>query len=454
MEDNNKQLEQFFKQSMDRFNESPDDLVWDNISDRLDQDIPWYLLLWNKSKTWLPLFLAILLVAGSWMYQSSEGPESSIEQQTKINTTLLTENSQLKAQQQLNDNNIEHYKKQIASLNSELSTLKKAAKQTADHKSQTSSNNQNTEQLLSTLEQENSNLMRRNLQLEDELLNIKKAIADCNAERSFLLANVAESLKEEKEATETVSDIETEPEKLTLLGYFPWKKTLDKAFTLEIDDPLKNMNFQATKRAKSDKKPNRYRLGASARFFNTYVQNSRQVNPGRSWGLKQEYRVSKRFSLTHMLHYNEQEYTINNNDAPLSEDVLERFPGGLDRENSVVSQVDARSKYIDTNLGIKWNLTPNKKDFNWYINPSAVWQLYLPQEFQFTISQADDIIVTENRYVGSLGSANIEFGTEKKLSNGLRLVLNAYYEQSFIPVGFDHQYVSIAGLGTKLMFGK
>ncbi len=448
MEDNNKRLEQFFQQSMDRFNESPDDLVWDNIADRLDDDAPWYLLLWRNYKHWLPLLLALMLLGTYWMFQKDNSNGFNIEQQNKYMSQLTVKNDQLEEKLKTFTSEIDQYKNQLATLKSQLHEQAQTG-ENENVKNKYSKKAPSTDDKIYTLIRANKTLKQELANMQSKMENLQSALNICTTNyHSLVKAKDTQTIEQEVQKVNSAG--------LSLIPYFPWKKTLNKDFKLPEKDAHQSMVFTPKSSiTKKGAKPKRYRLGPSARLFNTYVQNSAQVNPGRSWGLKQEYKLNHRFSLSHMLHYNEQEYTISNaNNNPLSADVLERIPGGIERENTSVSQVDARSKYLDTNLGIKWNLTPNKKDFNWYINPSIVWQLYLPQEFQFSIAQADDIIVTENRYLGSLGSANIELGTEKRLANNLRLVVNAYYEQSFIPVGFDYQYLSIAGIGTKLMFGQ
>ena len=111
MEDINNNMEEFFKRSMDRFDESPSDDVWTNISDRIDLDAKWYDPIIFKLRAILPILLAAMLVASNILYSNYKTSDLSNQLSFAKNKiqTLQNENQSFKTE----INNIDEIKNEF-----------------------------------------------------------------------------------------------------------------------------------------------------------------------------------------------------------------------------------------------------------------------------------------------------------------------------------------------------
>ncbi len=87
---NNNNIEDFFNQSMEQFNNAPPDLVWDNIENKLDNNTPFY-----KNKIfWIFNILGIIFIS-SFIYYAYQS-EQKINNLIQENKKLGEENSEIK----------------------------------------------------------------------------------------------------------------------------------------------------------------------------------------------------------------------------------------------------------------------------------------------------------------------------------------------------------------------
>lgn len=198
-------------------------------------------------------------------------------------------------------------------------------------------------------------------------------------------------------------------------------------------------------------KNKRLKLGIKARYFHVFVNDAQKINPGYSQGIRSEFLLNNKWSVTSDLHFNVQEYTIKETQGSIPTESLQRFPGGLE-DNQNVESIQARTRYIDFNLGIKYMPNYDPKRFSFFINPSVVWQLFLPQEYQFGLFQESNVHYTDLTYTAYFGSGNLTLGFEKRIAKNMRFQINIWGEHSFIPMGYEQEYLEMFGVGSALLF--
>lgn len=443
MEEKNNNMEEFFQRSLAQFDEVPSNQIWDKIDKRLDNDQKWYANLFTWFKTLVPLLLALLMIGAYHLYSSN-----------KINSN---QNSLLSAQQTI---------QKLEKENQRLSIL----------------NNQNSERINSYAAQVQSNEKQYNV-LNNQLVDLKASFQnnqkafktqssfDENAYSDLLVLyeNQTKDIVALKKKNNTNSELSNRLEANNIMGskqanydkhfsylipkisnyYYPIKDILIiKRFEgLHNNKDQESLNKDFTNKLKR----NKFRFGINARYFNTLVESSNLVNPGFSWGLRAEYNLRNKWFITSDLHYNDQVYSVDPGVGGFSTESLKKYPLGIDDRNSV-KNISTRTKYFDYNLGIKYLINPANNKFNFYLNPSIVWQLYLPQEYTYGLVQANDLFHTQREYTAYLGSGNLKFGLEKNLNERMLFQLNLWAEQSFIELGYDKKYVTMFGLGSSILF--
>lgn len=436
MKEDDKRMEEFFRQSMDKFDDSPSRDVWGEVSDRIASEET----LMTKSKRWfrnaLPFLALFFLFTAASLYSYA-----TITKLKSQNSSLLIENEQL------------HHS--ISILNEDNATLKK-----------TTTKLQND---LTIIRQEKKNI-------EFDIETSQKALANAIYQNSkltqeFKLANILH-LDYEKQLQTCMNQLEdytllsnnskNQNKRLKESSLNPLSTHLAKGPILsKTNDPMERLLKQQTNKYKQYVEDEeeikffdlKYRYGITGRGFNTFVKNSNQINFGKSYGFIHELYLGRRWSLNHAVQYNEQEYTLESDRNGLSEEILKNFPDNPSAYANV-SSVKAQAKYLDTHLGFKYQIPNKKKTGSYYISPSAVWQLYLPQEFSYNLVQAQDLLVQKRGYVGYFGSINLEFGMEKYLSEKMRFQLSIFAEKSLIELGHDKQNITLLGIKSSVLFGK
>ncbi len=432
MEDFNNNMEEFFKRSMERFDELPSDDVWTNISDRIAMEAKWYDPIVAHLRTILPFLLAVLLIATNTVYSKHKN---------KVITNQLT-TAQSKIQN-LEKENLE-YKNEIDEIKNEFLTViqekNKKVEQLNDNLRNQKQLHQSSYYTLRISQQKLIDHQKRTIEsLQQDLVSV-------NAE--FLRLHNKYFIKELSSSQIENISICHNAKYLPGVGLFRILHNSDQNLNTRHTTAMEK--FSHNIETHQLKKHQRLKLGIHLRYFNTLVKDSKLVNPGIGRGIRAEYKINQKWALTSDFLYNGQSYTIESTQGSIPTDNLKRYPGGVE-ENSNVQNINTRKKYFDFNLGIKYTPNYTSGKLNFFINPSIVWQLYLPQEFQYNLSQQSDIHYTQKSVTGYFGSAHMGFGFEKEFAKNRILQINLWGEQSFVPLGYEKQFVTMFGLGTTIL---
>lgn len=443
MEEKNNNMEEFFQRSLEQFDEVPSSQVWEKIDVRLDEDQKWYSSLFAWFKTLIPLLLALLIIGAYHLYSSNKINSSDNHLLSAQQTIQKLEKENQKLSILINQNN-----ERINSYSVQLQLNEKQYNSLNDQFVNLNTSFRNNQKKLNTVSQtENSTyrdllLMYHNQSKELHALHSKISIESTSVNSSSQKKSIVA-----RPPVLNKSDSYLIPK---ISSYFYPIKDILIIKTLEGLNKNKGEAL-ADDEAETNSKVRKFRFGVNARYFNTLVKSSNLVNPGFSWGLRAEYKLGNKWFITSDLHYNDQVYIVDPGPGGFSQESLKKYPLGIDNGNSV-KNISTRSKYFDYNLGIKYLINPAKNKFNFYVNPSIVWQLYLPQEYTYGLAQANDLFHTQREYTGYLGSGNLRLGIERNLNERMLFQLNLWGEQSFIELGYDKQFVTMVGVGSSILF--
>ncbi len=446
MKDRQDKLEQFFKKSLDQMNELPSDSIWEGLSHRMDVATPWYLSLFRSWRSWLPIAMLLIAFGGYAYYAQSciSGLKGDMEAYDAISS----------------NKDIELQKKsaKIAALEEKVqgfSTAKKdieppIKKQETITESVYKKRWQNAKAALSSVQNQLSNKDVEIAGLRNSLLQLERDLRICSSaeKKEQQEPKLASGNGDQDLASAYVPNVRLQvPPLHEKKGLFAFDSNPSWVFT-----PSRSGDEDAAINDKKvKKKRNRYDVGLGGKAFITLVENGYHFNESYGVGIRQEYKLSPRLSLTNSLHLNEQSYHIDSNEPVLSDEVLDRFPRSVGSEYEV-KRIDVQANYFDATFGAKWTFNPRNEDSQFFINPEAVWQLYLPQSFTYDLKNTSDIVITQNEYVAYLGSARLSLGFDKKLVGNWKYQMALYAERSFIPIGYDEQIMTMVGLSGHVMF--
>ena len=431
MDEKNKKLEEFFNRSLEEFKDGPSGQVWDGLAERLEDDMTFMQRWRNQILQWLPLLLLLLGFGTYFLFT-----------QNKIN---LLEEELMAAHE--NNLSLDLNLKMCVANNEKLNNTNSAilSETTVDSKndkappslfsnSTATKNNQHTSGLISSTN-------------KDYIPAILPAVSH-------------QILKEEKkqipETVESVNPSSTERKKMLPLEklsrhqsriapyYINSRSNLGLGFVY-ITPVNKNQQLEEM---------GRYRVGYIARSVSTIMSGiGNSFNLGHASGLRQEFQISKNWALTNQVSFVHQHYQVSNNDKLIPYSTLRKFPGA-ENLNDIIKNIEVESSYLDFSLGIKWIGWRGKNGSTYFVNPSVVWQVYLPQEYKYGLTAGNTIDRREERYFGYFGSGNLQVGMERRWKERWVWQLGIWAERSFIPLGLEDQEITMAGLSTSILFGK
>lgn len=440
MEDNNNNMEEFFKRSLEQFDEVPSNDVWTNISDRLTIEAKWYDPILTVLKSAIPFLIAFLMIGAYHLY---------IQNKVGDYKTDLSEAQNTIEQLQIENKNYSNQANEIDQLKSDfLSNIndKKLALEKLTKENNSLSRNYN----LLLANNKRNNFTDNSLRLENlrkEIISLEKMLELKETEVLALRSEQnLEKVSPSKKTTEGFSS------QFKYLPRVRSNKILNHHHLLSVNKP--NTVTPATPNETEDmlnQKYARFKIGLKARYFNTLVKNSNLINPGFSQGIRAEYMFGQKWAVTSDILYNQRSYTIAATQGAFTAQSLKKYPGGVEDKTNV-NNISSRARYFDASIGIKYipNFGNNKSNF--FINPSVVCHVYLPQDYQFGLTQESDIFYTERTYLASFGSGNLNVGFEKKINPRLHFQVSLWGEQSFIPLGYEREYISMFGASTSILF--
>ncbi len=197
----------------------------------------------------------------------------------------------------------------------------------------------------------------------------------------------------------------------------------------------------------------KYRYGANVSTINVITNSADKRNFGISTGFVHELGLTKKWSLTNSINYILSNYEIDNGSDQLSASDLEGIPGGSYFQDPV-KVVEVNNQYFDFNIGVNRRFNIGEKGSSLFVNPSVGWQFFFPQEYLYTFVDGNKSIYDENRFIGYFGTAKVQVGYEKPLSEDMRFLLGIYGERSLIKQGQEKRNRVNVGISSTLLFGK
>lgn len=436
-------MEEFFNKSLEQFDNSPSDNVWENLAERMESEET-FLQRWeHKLRRYLPLLLLLLSFGVYFGYAQGKlnalqmQMSSMVEENLALRGNLVACGERQKQEQEDGKANgivVEEGSDNETPIGSTSIELNGAEYP-------------NKKELIKDFTVSNkAELANRSLLREEQNNN---AIALNSVDNLASAAVDKEPIVTPNEPVPPLPKVTTKPP--TAIQPIDQKTP----FAFVSPQTYISLGVVYVKPINQPDLPGKanYRIGYTARLFNTLTSVGRPLNFGFSTGVRQELKLFGAWSLTNAVRFNQQTYRVDNGNDFISPADLRKYPAGQEQSEQIRA-IDIKSNYFDIPVGLKFTFGHTKKGFRYYVNPSATWLVYLPQNFSYTLSSGAKVEQKNKRYYGYFGTGNLEVGLEKRLRNNLFWQVGAWGERSFIPLGIEDQKITMFGLSTSLLFGK
>jgi len=453
---NKNNLDDFFSLSMDHFKRVPSDNVWEGISNKLDEDDK-RLIVWRRRYLLLALpFIGISLMGIFYFFNFDKIIETS-----NSSSVIINQEAKNAIQKDINLNTDKNETYKSSEVNSETnlqqSTLRQSnlreANQWPPPEKPKNHSNQYLSEATGTKTTSASNANQDNLSIQYQGEN---QIAHQLIQQSIHYEVNAEPKNNEAITDHTKGTIKTD---YNTKFENPLTKTSAPLLSFPSLDYSLNLNYERVLIAPPivigiDATYNKYSIGITGRFANTFISDNNMFNGNESYGLRQEFKLTNKLAITNAIHFNIQHYDIEPDASTIEPVIVKRYTSRSFDDSGGVQRIESYSEYVDFSLGLKYDLGMRILGHQTFINPSLVAQLYAPQTFKFLDLQGNLRVRENKRIVMYLGSANLNFGVEKRLSNHLHLQVSIWGEHSFIPIGLQREKIKTLGISTSLIFGK
>ncbi len=453
MDEKNNKLEDFFNQSLNQFDDSPSDAVWEGLQKRMDSERT-ILEKWTTTVRKLFPYLLLLIGLGTYHFFS----QNKINQLTQNLERIKSENSTLTVNLENCDTKETELltKNQLLSAElNQLATSITALEQSVNKYSAQRNRNYSPMSNESAITVFSPTNERRQLDLQpfnptpDKNFKLDTYVL---IETKASESKVGVTKVEESKLREIVQRVKkTQPDNISpfLLPLRPkLTTTLQPRFSIQHSNALiRGLRIEQDQEVKESN----FRIGYQYLAFKTFVKTSTCFNFGNAHGIRMEKVFKNNFALTASVNYVDQEYKIKNGNNPIRVEDLLPYPGGVSFGDNVTS-VEVQSHHLNLPLGLKWTVRTWKNNFQFYVNPSLVWQMYFPQKFTYEISGDSKIDRKNKQYFGNFGSGNLQLGLEKKLSESLVWQIGIWGERTIAPVGIENQNLTYVGLNTSILF--
>jgi len=446
MEYPNENMEEFFRKSLDQFNDNPSDELWSALDQRLEEDKP--KTIFSRWKKYLLAFSVCLLTFSVIYWQQFNLLK---EYRTEL-TTLSEENEALKQELESANNSI--------LLPSQNASFSENPRDNSNQK---------------TILQNQRDTVYINKFVNTEAKPVWQNNSTSNFE-STIPSDIFEDLASSKVEMRLQ---ETKKHKRELLGEAAsiafrkdWNKSLANSLssnTSKLDYKFelnKALHYKNRKKKTIDNGPVMvlkddiwgkpdfyYRIGPA---MNSLCSLKGEVfsssSLGLSFGFVQEFGISSRFAIRTELMYTHQEYAIYNNGQPLESDLQLNLP--RPRGSSLdILRAEVENKFLELPLGIKYDFYRDKQT-SYFINPAVKFSLHRPQQYSYFLSENRIQAYTSDKRFAYLNAVNLAIGIEKSINPALCYQLSIGYDYSIEPTGIERQKINSLYLKANLLFGK
>ena len=446
MDEKNNKLEEFFNQSLNQFDDSPSDAVWEGLQQRLDSERT-FIEVWTAAiRKYFPYLLLLLMLGGYHFFA-----QNKINKLSKNLATIQSENLLLDTKLQ-----------DCSSRETELLTdLKIQSDELLNSSTKIAVLTENYEAQLNKKGKTHQHTFNRPIQNNLEPSIFRENDPEHNEYITELLksklAARTEVIKRNKGTAEAKNKIDPS-DKIKSSTIAPTLLPILAKRPALLNPPIGRYFSNGIKRGiriqgQEESEKSKFRIGYNYRVYHTLTGTGKHFNYGDTHGLRMELIFRNKLALTGGINFNDQHYKVSNagNAIPISD--LLKYPGGSGFGNQV-TEVKAKGHYLGFPLGLKWQLKNFKNQSNVFINPAFVWQIYFPQEFEYTLNDNSDFTRKTRQIFGYFGSGNIQVGYEKLIKNNLVWQLSVWGEKSFAPLGIEDQSITMLGLSTAVLFQK
>ena len=191
-----------------------------------------------------------------------------------------------------------------------------------------------------------------------------------------------------------------------------------------------------------------FKYGFTASLIGTKTDVTSNLDPGYNAGLSLEMQLFRKFWLTSGIRYNRNNYMMEfKGQNPVKES---RFPTPRSL-NYKFDMVHVKNSFIDFPFGLSFNLPISRKN-SIFINPGISWQFYLPQKYIYNTIDNGQFDYSENRYFMYFGSAFMNAGIERKISDNRSFQFSFWAEKGLSQYGFENRQIMNYGLKATLYF--
>lgn len=453
MEYPNENMEEFFKNSLDKFSDDPSDSVWHDLDKRLEQDKPKGFLM-NWLKYILPAALLLFSLSAMYVYQL----KLLSEYKTQL-ATIVNENKDLRlelvSQNNASSANLEQdkivqteYAQQTSIINQ--TKLKRDTVFIVKYREQQQNINWLSAVQIPTIDFSVYTTNRVLLdQFNHPVSDLVGAARFENQESSdrtpFLLTTVIQegplaSLASEdpvfakmKFAPKSKSNRKRKKKKL---GLFEAQGPI----IIDKSDPWGRPEFY-------------YRAGLSFNVLNSLKgEQFSNSSIGFGYGLMQEIGLTSRFAVTSGIMQNIQEYALSNNGLPLDENDISKFPN-QENLNTDIIRAEVQNRFVEIPVGVKYDFyQDNQKSL--FISPGVKWSIHKPQEFNYYLAENRFSSFSTNQKFGYLNAIHFALGIEKIINPSITYQVSLGYDYNLEPIGIEQQRLNSMYLKCNLLFGK
>lgn len=416
---NDNRIEDFFNKSLEGFNDAPSDMVWADVENRLDEATPFY----KKTFFIVGFITAILLLLMSGLFY---------QMNTKI-TKLITENQSLNTE--IAALKKDNYHQEISISNCQKN--KNTQKNIVVTESQSAANSIIQQIDNDALKNRKNRIVRQEsinevLQKNDEQNNNPSDLLTENNSDEIIKNNEIEPIKNKQNK----SEINLQSFKIGYLqGITPYYARSGKRLLNGFDYTLRSL-------------PNRKNsIEIGFNVFKTDLLTPNGIE--NTWGLGQSINLKRRFSLSSRLKaIGGIGFSVNTYQSKITPDNLLSIQGfpGLNEQLGIINQVTVSSKILNGSIGFQYDLAA-RGNFTPFIKSSVIWKIYLPQTFEYELSDYPKRTYQDNRLFAYFGSIDMAFGVERILNYKYSYQLEIFVEKSLIPLGVED--VNLMHLGCR-----
>lgn len=485
MERNKDELGEFFRMSMESFQDSPSDAVWQKIDGRLAAEVTvWSTIMSFITKYFLVFVIGTTLVSYVFYTQYKynkltneigvikeefENLEDNYSEMNAQYSELVLDKDKSETTVQILKKDIDEQRLQLRSFENRVQYLKEEnASLLSKYKSMSFGDDESVygDSNLQSFKHANfSDAFQNKSDSYEEVLNEQ----DLNEKQSLGGRDISlleENNLESSDDQNNVLENEKNEERLSLANEarkslavakirrgFDWDKKT-KAYRNSFQRYVNKKIAQSKVEVKlPDFNAFRYAYGFNVSTLNVITNSSDKRNFGLSIGLIQELKILENWSLSNSASINLTNYEIANVAGLLTASELREVPGGLESQKSI-KEVRVNSQYLDFNVGVirRFNIENNKGAL--FVNPSVAWQFYFPQEYLFSFVDGTKSVFDSKRFIGYFGTAKVLVGYEFPLNENVHFKLGAYGERTFVEQGRELRHRTNVGISGSMLFGK